>query len=498
MFHSSAQSSTNANMVAVGTGQRQLTGTSKEEYPRWLYIARSTLNQLRVLDSEAGDKLQSNMGNPIRPENYGKKRGIVTAEMLVEDPGLSNAGFKVGDILLEGSDRREFVKAVEQRERERKTVISTILLLAKADSPLFHVLTAASKKNKDPNALLEAAELLYNSPCMATCLSIVADERTKIDKIQEDTRMQPLPAQRAIHQVAVESKAHFLNIFTSEQHDTPDGLLRILELRNFCVQVNDLERTNSIQNDLQTVNFINQYVRGHKGPPLEYDTDGFWRDIDAHQVVFHQSRKGAKTGRQQRADGGKVSSVAQGSSSLTEEEASMVKHLHVLKKGKSGSKRHQAALAAIQSLGFKVEDSADTKDRGVCFRMRDTGECTYGKKCRYSHDKARIKEAKEAKEAKATVSVFSVPEATNDSDYALHALSRKVRKTKSPRRKRVSYCGEESSESDDISVASSPRMIDYMIEGEWPADPDRGTDERHSPSVSMLSPSKKLKTKHQA
>ena len=41
-------------------------------------------------------------------------------------------------------------------------------------------------------------------------------------------------------------------------------------------------------------------------------------------------------------------------------------------------------------------------------------------------------------------------------------------------------------------------MIDYMIEGEWPADPDRGTDERHSPSVSMLSPSKKLKTKHQA
>ena len=85
---------------------------------------------------------------------------------------------------------------------------------------MFHVLTAASKKNKDPNALLEAAELLYNSPCMATCLSIVADERTKIDKIQEDTRMQPLPAQRAIHQVAVESKAHFLNIFTSEQHDS--------------------------------------------------------------------------------------------------------------------------------------------------------------------------------------------------------------------------------------------------------------------------------------
>ena len=100
----------------------------------------------------------------------------------------------------------------------------------------------------------------------------------------------------------------------------------------------------------------------------------------------------------------------------------MVKHMHVLKKGNPGSKRHQAALAAIQSLGFKVDDSADTKDRGVCFRMRDTGECVYGKGCRYSHDKAKIKEAKEAK---ATVSLFSVPEATKDSDYAMMAAARK-------------------------------------------------------------------------
>ena len=172
----------------------------------------------------------------------------------------------------------------------------------------------------------------------------------------------------------------------------------------------------------------------------------------------------------------------------------MVKHMHVLKKANPSSKRYQAAQAAIQSLGFKVDDSSDPKERGPCFRMRDTGECAYGKKCRFSHDKAKIKEAKEAKEAKATVSVFSVPEATQDSDYAMMSATRKVKKAKSSKpKRRVSYASE-SSESDDTSIASSPRMIDWMIEGEWPADPDSGPDERRSPSVNMLSTSKRRKT----
>ena len=483
-------------MVAVGTGQRLLTGTSKDEYTRWLYTARSTLNQLRVLDTEAGDKLKCSMGNPILPQNYGKKRGTVTAEMLDEDPGLRNAGLKAGDILLEGSDRREFVKAVEQRDRERKTVISTILLLAKAESPLFHVLSVASKKSKDPNALLEAAELLFNSPCMATCLSIIADERTQIDRIQKDERIQPLPAQRAIHQVAIESKAHFLNIFTADQTDTPDGLLRISELRNFCIQVIDLERAIAIQNDLQTVNFINYHVRGHKGVPLDYDIDGFWRDIDAHQVVFHQSKKAAKNGRQNRADGGKLSSVIQGSSSLTEEDAADLKTMHTLKSAKPGTKKwRNARAAACHALGFKTDELAkdgEVKEKSVCFRMRDTGECIYGSKCRYSHDKARLKEAKEAK---AKMSVFSVPEASKDSDFALMSTARGAKRTKRSQR-RVSY--QSDTDSDDTAGTTGPKMIDWLIEGEWPADPDRGTDERHSPSVSMLSPSKKPKTKHQA
>ena len=496
-MYSSAHSSTNTNMVAVGPGLRQLTGASKDEYSKWQNSLRFTLNQLRVLDTEAGDKVRCSMGNPILPQNYGKKRGTVTAELLAEDPGLANAGLKVGDIVLEGSDRREFIKAVEQRDRERKTIISTILLLAKAESPLFHVLTAASRKSKDPNALLEAAELLYNSPCMATCLSIVADERCRIDKIQEDAKMSPLPAQRAIRQVGIEATAQFMSVFTADQTVTPEGKLSILELRNFCQQVIDLERALPIQNDLQSVNFINQYVRGHKGPPLDYATGDFWRDIDAHQVVFHQPRKGSpspKTGRQQRYDGGKLSPATQGSSSITEEEARMVKSMQVLKKANPNSKRYLAAQAAIQALGFKVDDSAEPKEKGVCFRMRDTGECSYGKKCRYSHDKAKVKEAKEAK---ASMSVFSVPEASQDSDVALMSAARSVRRTKRTSKRRTRHPGD-SSDSDDTSVASSPRMIDYLIEGDAYAELNREANERSSPSVNMMSASKKLRTKDRA
>ena len=488
-------------MVAVGPGQSQLTGASKDEFSKWQRNLRMVLNSMKVLDTESGDKVRVSMGMPVIPQNFGKSRGIVTQEMFDNDEdALRSTGFEVGDVILTGTDRRDFVKSLESRDRERKHVIASIVLLAKAESPLYHVLVDASRASKDPNALIEAAELLFNAPCMATCLSIATDERNKLDRLRADQKISPLPASRQFKQIGMETLAQFLGVFTDDQIETIGGKLRIVELLNFCRQIVDMERMPAIQSDIQALNYINQYVRGHKGPPLEYDRAAFWRDFDAHLVVFHEPSKsrGAKSDRHQRSDGGKLSSVARSSSTLTEEEARMVKHMHVLKKANPGSKRHQAALAAIQSLGFKVDDSADAKDRGVCFRMRDTGECSYGKKCRYSHDKARIQQAKEAKEAKATVSVFSVPEATNDSDYALHALSRKVRKTKSPRRKRVSYCGEESSESDDVSVASSPRMIDYLVEGEWPADPDRGTDERHSPSVSMLSPSKKLKTEHQA
>jgi len=491
---SSAQSTSTSNMVAVGSGHSQLTGDSKDEYQKWLRMLRIALNSMRVLDTETDDKVRVSMGNAPLPQNYGKSRGVVTQEMLDGDTdGLRSSGFKIGDIILTGTDRREYVKAIELRVRERKHVIASILLLAKVDSPLYQVLSDASRACKDPNALLEAAEMFYNSPCMATLLSIATDERVKLDQLRQDHRASPLSACRTLKQIGIETTAQFLSVFTADQIDTAEGRLRALELLNFCRQVIDLERIQAIQSDTHVTAFINQYVRGHKGSPMDYDRVGFWRDLDAHLVVFHETpKRGPKNGRQNRADGGKLSSVTQGSSSLTEEEAADLKTMATLKSSKPGTKKwRNARAAACNALGLKPDEltkASDVKEKSVCFRMRDTGECIYGSKCRYSHDKARLKEAKEAK---AKVSVFSVPEASKDSDFALMSTARGTKRPKKSQR-RVSY--QSDTDSDDTAGTAGPRMIDWMIEGDAYADLDRGA----TPTMNMMTATKKLKPEDRA
>ena len=109
---SSASLTTETNMVAITSGQKQLTRASKDEFPKWKSNLRVLLNQLRVLDTECGDKVRAYLGNPILPENYGKPRGMVTVDLFesVDGPSLRAAGFQLGDTLITGSDRREWVK----------------------------------------------------------------------------------------------------------------------------------------------------------------------------------------------------------------------------------------------------------------------------------------------------------------------------------------------------------------------------------------------------
>ena len=187
-----------------------------------------------------------------------------------------------------------------------------------------------------------------------------------------------------------------------------------------------------------------------------------------------------------------MSSVTQGSSSLTEEEAADLKTMHTLKSAKPGTKKWRTArAAACHALGIKTDElikASDVKEKSVCFRMRDTGECIYGSKCRYSHDKARLKEAKEAK---AKMSVFSVPEASQDSDFALMSTARGAKRAKRSQR-RVSY--QSDTDSDDTAGTSGPRMIDMMIEGDVFADLDHGA----TPTLNMMTATKRPKSEDRA
>ena len=56
-------------MAAITDGQNQLTGASKEEFPKWQRNLIVLLNQLRCLDTDCGDKVHAYLGNPVLPEN---------------------------------------------------------------------------------------------------------------------------------------------------------------------------------------------------------------------------------------------------------------------------------------------------------------------------------------------------------------------------------------------------------------------------------------------
>ena len=164
MQTSSARFDPTTNMVAIKSGHSNFSGASKIEYPNWLRSLRVLLNSLRCLDTDSGDKVRASLGNPPLPENFGKPRGKVTEDLLdsVQGSSLRAAGFQLGDTLISGSDRREWIRAKELRDKERNTVVSSILLLARLDSPLYLVLLEDSRRSKDPNTLIEAAKTLFN------------------------------------------------------------------------------------------------------------------------------------------------------------------------------------------------------------------------------------------------------------------------------------------------------------------------------------------------
>jgi len=480
-MYSSTHSAPLSNMVAITDGHNQLTGASKEEYPKWTRNLRVLLNQLRVLDTNCGDKIRAYLGNPILPENYGKSRGRITQELLDSDAGdgLKAAGFQLGDTLITGSDRREWIKAKESRDRERNTVISSILLLARPESPLYLILLEASRKCRDPNTLVEAAEKLYNAPCMATCLSIVASESKRMSELQHG-KMASLPASRTYRQIERESMIQFLNVFTDDQKQSPSDMLKILRLKIFCAQIDDLEKL--MKDDPHALQFISQYVRGHKGPPLEFDQEALWRDLDAHLAVFHDSNRK------------KLSPATQGVSSIRQEDVDLLRHVKVLKRGRPGSVRYRAA---VKALGINQDAKPDTLKRkgitrdplirpGVCYSFRDKGSCKYGSKCRYSHDSDQIRIAQEEK---ASLNVFSVSLATDKTDSLVMARARDSQNAGKAANDRDSYS--QNSSNDCLYNAEVSDQEDYDVDY---GSETRIRDEEGSASINMFSASKRSKT----
>ena len=89
----------------------------------------------------------------------------------------------------------------------------------------------------------EVAEKLFISPCMATCLTIVAEEQRKYAALRENNKkLGSLPISRTHRQMERESQNQFLNVFTDDQKETPSDMLKVFQLKNFCLQIDSIEK----------------------------------------------------------------------------------------------------------------------------------------------------------------------------------------------------------------------------------------------------------------
>ena len=118
------------------------------------------------------------------------------------------------------------------------------------------------------------------------------------------------------------------------------------------------------------------------------------------------------------------------------------------------------------------------KPRGICFDMRDKGECRRGSKCRFSHDAEKIKEAKNLK---ASINVFSINMATDESDQALMEANSNFQK------------GVDSEF--DFSYNTTYDDLDYNLETD-PNSEDHAEVEgvKRGPVINMFSVSKKSRS----
>ena len=60
-----------------------------------------------------------------------------------------------------------------------------------------------------------------------------------------------------------ESMIQFMNVITDEQKCSPSDMAKVLRLKTFCAQIDNLVKL--MKDDPHVLQFTSQYVRGHKG-----------------------------------------------------------------------------------------------------------------------------------------------------------------------------------------------------------------------------------------
>ena len=398
---------TDFNMVAVGTAKSQLKGISMGEYPKFVTTVKTILTAQGNLGTD-GDKPRFDGGLEPNALHYGRLKSssiLVNEEHLEEIHGLRDEGFKVGDILLDGLARGKFAAAWKEYRAKARMAISKILLMVEIGSPLYVVMEKASKHG-DPNAVIAAAELFYNSKTFPTLLSIVHGEIQKLQELKERKKASAYDQYTGLRQIFRNTRRLFNQVFSDAELSNPAMCAKIEDLWHFCRQVVEFESW--LGDHASLINFISLNVRQSRERLIEFDIPQFWEAFDQHASVSRVD----DNSKQQQQSSSTVPAVAP-LSKEAKELASMKKHIATF--NKSGGRNKAAAKALNIDIKRKSEkpkpdgdDGDDSKKAKVtCYSWRDKGKCRYGSKCKFEHEGA-----------KATVNAFSVPLATDESDQA--------------------------------------------------------------------------------
>lgn len=356
-----------------------------------------------------GDKPRYDGGPEPNSLHYGKAKSDdsnrVTQEHLDETPGLRDEGFKIGDIILDGLARGKFATAWKEYRAKAKMAISKFLLLVENGSPLYVVMERASKSG-EPNEVIAAAELFYNSKTFPTLLSIVHGETQKLQDLKERKKASAYDQYTGLRQIFRDTRRLFNQVFSDAERSDPASYEKIEDLWHFCRQVATFE--NWLGEHASSNNFISLNVRQTRENLIAFDISDFWESFDQHASVSRADDSNKK----QRPSTAEPAVTPKESQELT----NLKKHIVILGKSKG---RNQKSLQVLglprdtfkrkvhEAKGDNSGSGDSKKPKPVCFSYRDNGTCNRGSRCKYVHETAAP-----------AVNAFSVRMATDKSDMA--------------------------------------------------------------------------------
>lgn len=259
-------------------------------------------------------------------------------------------------------------------------------------------------RTHDPNSILRAVELFYNSETFSTCLAIVASLNQNKALVHKDSFTQGMNAMRN-HRMANEQ---FFTIF--DEKDRRKRPKQIYDLFYFCELILYLERT--CGQDGITLPFIQQHVRCYQGELLSFDIELFLSRYGDHLAAIKQLDD--KPDKKPKGD----------------DSANIPKNKAIawLKDPKISKEKWKIAVNTLgiteNNLKRFREDKESSKGKklprgsGLCFNFQRGGSCKYGDRCKYKHESNDSELAPAANRI-----VYEVPAPAEDSEGIHHSVA---------------------------------------------------------------------------